>query len=56
MLRREVFYLAYHLHWSWAEAMAMEVGERRAYVRMLAARIDEENRALAHGWTHQGSP
>jgi hypothetical protein len=41
-----VFYLAYHLHWSWTDILALDLGERRDYVRMLAQRIDAENRAL----------
>ncbi len=44
-LRQEVFYLAYHLHWPWSEIMELAVGERQAFVRMLAERIDEDNRA-----------
>jgi len=43
-LRREVFYLAYHLHWPWSEIMALTVDERRAFVEMLADRIEEDNR------------
>lgn len=45
-LRQEVFYLAYHLHWSWNEIMNLELDERRAYVYMLAGRIEQENRAV----------
>lgn len=45
-LRQEIFYLAYHLHWPWSEIMNLDVGERRAYVQMLAQRIEDENRAL----------
>jgi hypothetical protein len=45
-LRQEVFYLAYYLHWSWSEVMELTVGERHVYVRMLAERIEEENRAV----------
>jgi len=41
-----VFYLAYHLHWSRDEILALELGERREFVRMLARRIEAENRAL----------
>jgi len=43
-LRREVFYLAFHLHWPWSEIMALTVDERRAFVGMLADRIEEDNR------------
>lgn len=45
-LRREVFYLAYHLHWSWREILELDLDERRAYVQLLATRIAEENRQL----------
>lgn len=41
-----MFYLAYHLHWPPSEILALDVAERRGYVRMLAARIDAENRAM----------
>jgi len=41
-----VFYLAYHLHWPWSEIMGLDVGERQAYVRMLAERIEAENQAF----------
>jgi hypothetical protein len=41
-----VFYLAYHLHWPWSEIMALDVGERQTYVRMLAQRVDAENQAV----------
>lgn len=45
-LRQEVFYLAYHLHWSWRDILALEIEERRVYVQLLAARIEAENREL----------
>ncbi len=51
--RQEIFYLAYYLHWPWAEIMRLDVGERRAYVQMLAQRIEEENEAaeaLSQRW------
>jgi len=38
--------LAYHLHWSWRDILALEIEERRAYVQLLALRIEEENREL----------
>jgi hypothetical protein len=31
-LRREVAFIAYHLHWSHAEVMALEHAERRQWV------------------------
>lgn len=42
-LQREVFFLAYHLHWSHTELMDMAVGERHEFVRLLAEQIDQEN-------------
>jgi hypothetical protein len=45
-LRQEVFYLAYHLHWPWSEIMSLELAERRAYVRLAAERVEEENQAV----------
>lgn len=42
-LRREVFYLAYHLHWSWESILNMNMLERRAYVGLLADQIQREN-------------
>lgn len=45
-LRQEVFYLAYHLHWSWSEIMNLDLGERRIYVQLLAERIEADNQAF----------
>jgi hypothetical protein len=42
-LRSEVFFLAYHLHWSWSELMGMECDERAAYVDLLGTQIEREN-------------
>ena len=42
-LRSEVFFLGYHLHWSWSELMNMEADERREYVDLLARQIEREN-------------
>jgi hypothetical protein len=42
-LRREVFFLAYHLHWSWEELMNMPSDDRRAFVRLLIDQIEREN-------------
>ena len=45
-----MFYLAYHLHWSWTEIMNLDLTERRAFVRMLAERIQrsEEHTSELH--------
>lgn len=45
-LRQEVFYLSYHLHWSYTEIIALDILERREYVRLLAERIEQENQAI----------
>lgn len=45
-LRQEVFYLAYHLHWSWSDVMALDLGDRKNYVQMLVERINVENKML----------
>ncbi len=42
-LRKEVFFLAYHLHWSWQEIMDLETNERREFVRLLIEQIEREN-------------
>ena len=41
-----MFYLAYHLHWAASEILALDLGERREFVRLLASRIAAENQAL----------
>jgi hypothetical protein len=45
-LRNEIFFLAYHLHWSWGELMGLDTSERRAYVRLLVEQIERENERL----------
>lgn len=42
-LRRELFFLAYHLHWSWSELMMMPIDERRAFALLLREQIEREN-------------
>ena len=42
-LRKEIFFLAYHLHWSWGEIMALDIDERRAFVQLLVEQIEREN-------------
>jgi hypothetical protein len=44
-IRREVFYLAYHLHWGRDEVMDLPTPERRAYLELLAEQIEREQRA-----------
>jgi hypothetical protein len=42
-LRREVFFLAYHLHWPWSELMDMPTDDRRHFARLLVEQIEREN-------------
>ena len=45
-LRSEIFFLAYHLHWSWGELMDLDTAERQAYLRLLVEQIERENQRL----------
>jgi hypothetical protein len=42
-----MFFLAYHLHWSWSELMALDSQERRTFVGLLVEQIERENDQLA---------
>lgn len=42
-MREEIFYLAYHLHWSRTEIMNLAIPERHDYIRMLAHRISADS-------------
>ena len=42
-LHREVFFLAYHLHWPNGELMDMAVDERHRFVDLLVEQIEQEN-------------
>jgi hypothetical protein len=42
-LQKEIFFLAYHLHWSWSEIMALATDERQSFVRLLIEQIEREN-------------
>ena len=44
-LRREIFALAYHLHWTPGEILALPVPERRAYLHLLVEQLELERRA-----------
>lgn len=46
-----MFFLAYHLHWSWSELMALETRERQTFVRLLVEQIERENEQLAKSRT-----
>jgi hypothetical protein len=48
-LRREVFFLGYHLHWSWTELMDLDTAERQEFVRLLVEQIDRENAQIEAG-------
>jgi hypothetical protein len=45
-LRQEIFHLAYRLHWSYEDAMGLEIDERRAFVRLLIEMLERENEAV----------
>jgi hypothetical protein len=45
-LAREVFVLAYHLHWSHAEVYALPVPERRRYIELLEQQLKYEQDAV----------
>jgi hypothetical protein len=47
-----VFFLAYHLHWSWNELMDMDSDERRAYVALLIEQIERENAQIEASRRH----
>lgn len=42
-LRHEIFFLAYHLHWSWSEIVELDCSERRTFVKLLSEQIEREN-------------
>lgn len=45
-LRKEVFFLGYHLHWAYAEIMDLDLDERREFIRLLAEQIEKEAQAV----------
>ncbi|MBV9788462.1 MAG: hypothetical protein JOZ51_09840 [Chloroflexi bacterium] len=38
-----MFFLAYHLHWSYNDLLMLDSAERRAYVDLLIEQIEREN-------------
>lgn len=48
-MRQQIFFLAYHLHWSWSELMDLDVEERLAYIKLLIEQIERENAQLDAG-------
>jgi 23S rRNA A1618 N6-methylase RlmF len=45
-LRREVFFLAYHLHWSPDDVLCLAIDQRWGYVRLLADQLERESEAI----------
>lgn len=45
-LTQEIFFLAYHLHWSREEILRLPVPERRKYVEMLEEQLKREQEAV----------
>jgi hypothetical protein len=45
-LRREVFFLAYHLHWGHADILELPTEERWHYVRQLSEQLEREHDAV----------
>ncbi len=45
-LRSEVFHLAYHLHWGWADIMNLAMDERRSFLDLLSDQLDRESKAV----------
>lgn len=50
-MHREVFFLAYHLHWSPSETVDLPVADRWAYVHLLLEQLERERDQIeeAHG-------
>ena len=44
-IRREVFHLAYHLHWSPGDVLDLATPDRRAYLELLAEQVEREREA-----------
>ena len=45
-LQKEVFFLAYHLHWGHSEVMELSTDERWAFVRLLSEQLERERDAV----------
>jgi hypothetical protein len=45
-LRREVFFLAYHLHWPPDQITGLPTAERWAYVRLLSEQLEQERKQV----------
>ena len=45
-MRKEVFFLAYHLHWGHDEVMDMATDDRWAYVTLLNEQLGQEQEEI----------
>ena len=45
-LHKEVFFLAYHLHWGHGEVMDLPTAERFEYLRLLVAQLEREQQSI----------
>ena len=45
-MRKEIFFLAYHLHWGHGEVLDLPIDERWAFVRLLADQLEREHDAI----------
>ncbi|WP_414583852.1 DUF6760 family protein [Scytonema sp. PCC 10023] len=48
-LHREVFLLAYHLHWSQTEILGLPIPERQRYLELLQEQLRREEEAVNRG-------
>ena len=49
MLRQETFALAYHLHWSRDDVLALPTPERLRYLELLSEQMERERESLERG-------
>ncbi len=45
-MHKEVFFLAYHLHWSHSEVIDLPIGERWSYITLLSEQLEREQAAV----------
>jgi hypothetical protein len=45
-LRKEVFFLAYHLHWGCADILDLATDDRWAFLRLLSYQLEREQEAI----------
>lgn len=46
ILDREIFYLGYHLHWSYNEIIDLPIPKRKTFIRQLTTEIERQNEEL----------